>query len=484
MIGPILALWGLTLLGCADPGRGDTCRTEQDCPPGRACFDGRCDPPPPCALDTDCPARQICRDRRCAAQSCLTDDDCPERRCVDRWCRPRASTICADDGHCPAGACDPTIGLCVLDTCPASGCAAGCALDPDCPPGAWCAADGVCRSGCRVGGCGAGLCDPETRRCGAVGCAGDADCPPGAWCDGGLCAPGCRLDPDDCPGGRCDRTTRRCGCGVDRDCAEDMFCADDGVCRPGCRVGGCPDEACDPVSRRCGAVSCARDVDCPPGQACGVDDPTCAPARGPLPVEAACAMPDQCATGVCEAGRCVGRCAADADCPSGRCALRGAALVCAPPPAPCAVDADCPGACLPARVVRVDDRGSPEPEDDRPVGFAGCLDPALGSGARCAADAECAPGEACGLWPDAAVAAFEPRCRRVAGAGLGGDGCAADADCRGRWCAEGVCVAPCIGDADPGCAADAPCVPAAPIVWGRTTAPARVCGVPSGGEAR
>lgn len=504
----------MLIVGCADPGADGRCATERDCPAAQRCLDGICASPAACALDTECPARQICVDRRCAAQSCRGDADCPDRRCVAGWCRPPAAPICAEDADCASGVCDRASMLCLLDTCPASGCAAGCAADGQCPAEMWCAADGVCRLGCRAGGCGAGLCDPETRRCAMLGCTVDEQCPAGAFCDGGACAPGCRLAPDDCPGGRCDRATRRCGCTIDVDCAEDGFCAEDGVCRPGCRLGGCPGGACDPVARTCAPRPCARDGDCPPAQACGLDDGICRDARGPLPVESPCAVDDACASGRCRDGVCAGRCAVDADCPAGRCALVGEVLMCSPPPIPCtaaadcpagacrigperplalgcfepvgeaaggapcdadgqcesgvcldggcwipcAGDADCPGACLPDRVRVLDDRGSPEPEDDRAAGFPGCLDPADGSGARCASDVDCPPEEACGLWPTADERGFEGRCRVPPGPGLGGEGCAVDADCRGRWCAAERCVAPCAGELDPGCAA--PCAEA------------------------
>lgn len=506
MICRCLCLLALGLVwACADPSSEGRCQTERDCRPGQLCIDGQCGGAPACALDTDCATGQICRDGACGAQSCRDDDDCPGRRCLERWCLPRASDRCADDVDCASGACGEG-GVCLLDLCPPSGCAAGCAGDGDCAADGYCAADGLCRDGCRAGGCPGALCDLETRRCLTVQCAADGDCPSEAYCAAdGVCLPGCRLDPDPCPG-RCDRATRRCGCAIDDDCPADAFCADDGVCRPGCRVGGCADGVCDLARRACVQPLCARDADCGSDMACGLDD-RCHPARGPLPAEAACAQPEQCASGRCVDGLCQGRCAGDADCPSGRCVLVEAHLMCVPPPSPCAAepdcaaerscrpwwgdgpprlgcqpavgalageapcdmdaqcrggacvdgvcwapcagDADCAGACLPA-LLRVP-RDPLVPDAMRL--FAGCLPVSMGSGAVCAADAPCPAGEACGLWPDGT--GFEARCRTVAGGGLGGAACALDGDCRGRWCADGRCVAPCL---DGACAEGVACV--------------------------
>lgn len=147
----------------------------------------------------------------------------------------------------------------------------------------------------------------------------------------------------------------------------------------------------------------------------------------------------------------------------------------------CAADADCPGACLPAMWFALDDRGSPEPEDDAAVGFSGCLDPAAGGGAPCA-EAACPADEVCALWPSADRRRFDPRCFAPGGGGLGGQACRSDADCRARWCADGRCVAPCVDDADPACAPGAVCGEARVVVWSRpppagdVSAPARVCG--------
>ncbi len=479
---------------CADSSTGGRCVTERDCRPGQICLDGRCGGAAACALDTDCATGQICRDGLCGAQSCRGDGDCPGRRCLDGWCLPRASDRCADDADCPSGVCGAA-GVCLLDLCPPSGCAAGCAADDDCLADGYCAADGLCREGCRVGGCPGALCDVEARRCLTVQCAADGDCPGEAYCAAdGVCLPGCRLDPDPCPG-RCDRATRRCGCAVDDDCPADAFCADDGVCRPGCRFGGCVEGRCDAATRRCGELRCGRDADCGADMACGLDD-RCHPARGPLPAEAPCAQPAQCASGRCVDGICHGRCAADVDCSSGRCVLVEAHLMCIPPPppcaaaadcpaertcrpwwgdgsprlgcqsplgdaageapcaedgqcsggacldgvcwAPCAQDADCAGACLPALLAVPAEPSAP---DGPIVAFAGCLAPAQGSGAACADDAGCPAGELCGLW--ATGGGFEGRCRAVGGEGASGDACAGDGDCRGRWCADGRCVAPC-----------------------------------------
>lgn len=523
---PILAVVALAC-ACADPPTEGRCTTERDCRRGQACVDGRCGGVPACAFDVDCAAGRICVGLRCVARSCRDDGDCPDRRCVGGWCRPPTSEVCADDGDCPAGRC--VEGACTVDPCPPTGCAAACAADDDCPDDAFCADDTLCRVGCRAGGCpaatGAALCDLDSRRCVRVECGADADCPPEAYCGDGACRPGCRLEPDTCPG-RCDRATRRCGCGVDGDCPDPTFCADDGVCRPGCRVGGCGGAPCDPVTRSCGATPCARDADCGADRVCGLDD-RCAPAGGPVAVEGRCAQGGQCASGRCVDGRCQGRCAADADCPSGRCALVEAHLMCAPPPDPCAADVDCaaprvcrpwwdgpprlgcrdpvgpgaggaacavdgdcgsgrcvdggcwaacaddahcPGACVPGRLTVPLDPATGEGV----AHFAGCLDPAAGSGARCAGDGACAAGEACGLWPDGL--GFEGRCRVAAGPGRGGDGCAADADCRGRWCVAGRCVAPCGDDGVGGCADGVPCVEAIVETPQGAAVEARVCG--------
>lgn len=525
LLPPLIALG---LLACADPPPDGRCATERDCRPGQICVDGLCGGAPACALDADCAARQICLDGACSARSCRDEGDCPDRPCIDGWCRPPASGLCADDRDCPSGAC--VDGRCTVDPCPATGCAALCGADEDCPDDGYCAADALCRTGCRFRGCpaetGAALCDPQTRRCVRVECARDGDCPDDAWCAGDACRPGCRLDPDTCPG-RCDRSTRRCGCADDRDCPADDFCADDGVCRPGCRAGGCGALPCDPISRRCEAPTCGRDVDCGDARVCGLDD-LCRAAIGPRSAEARCEVGAHCASGRCVDGRCQGRCAADADCPSGRCALVGAHLMCAPPPDPCAADAGCPAALV-CRVWRdgppalgcrdpVGEAagGAPCAEDERCAGglcldgrcwapcaadehcpgrclpamvrlpvdpavsggalalFAGCLDPSEGSGAGCAGDRDCPDDEACGLWPDGS--GFEGRCRIAAAPARGGEPCPDDGGCRGRWCVGGRCVAPCIDGDDPGCAAGAACVDAELETRLGATAVARVCG--------
>ncbi|MBW2262636.1 MAG: hypothetical protein JRG91_11735 [Deltaproteobacteria bacterium] len=117
MIGVIVAL--VLTAGCGDvdknngdPGIGDPCNEDSDCPDGQSCFDdagdGFCTEP--CA-DGACPEGTVCVEslgEPLCLPECDTDEDCGEgMACVDGVCHPACETDedCNGDYVCEYGGC-------------------------------------------------------------------------------------------------------------------------------------------------------------------------------------------------------------------------------------------------------------------------------------------------------------------------------------------------------------------------------------------
>lgn len=506
---------------CVAPTR---CRADRDCAAPQLCLEDRCQARS-CAFDADCPGERTCRQGWCAAADgarCRTDDDCPSGACDP------ASGLCAVDA-CPGGGCEsvrcaedagcPAEQYCALDAICRPGCRLtreacgpqavcdartrtcaqdGCVADDACPDGTYCD-DGACLPGCRLlpDSCGAGRCDVVTRRC---VCRADADCAVAEYCaEDGVCRPGCRLDSETCAPASCDPITRGCAprpcvddgqcpptavcapapdadglvcrpalgpgraeapCAADAECASGL-CLDVGVCFAGCAAdAGCPSGRCAavelPDGRRMLAcvpalARCRVDADCGAGRAClpeALDDGpglACVLPIAGAPAGAPCTAAAECASADCLDGRCWSPCVDDTHCPAEtRCHLGARYLV--------------------------DDRGSPETEDDRAVGVGGCRSAALGSATLCVQDAGCPEGELCAQRPSPDRSALEGRCLIPSGPAADGAPCAVDGDCRRGWCLEGRCLGRCSGDPPSGdCAAGTVCAPWVVQVWDRET---------------
>lgn len=222
---------------------------------------------------------------------------------------------CRDDGDCESGSyCAPETSSCEVPTCTA-GLKNGAELLVDCGGGQCpgCAAGTACAV---PGDCESGVCDAEL--CAAATCADsvenqdetDADC--GGSCEpceaGRACLTDANCQSGVCSAGLCAAAT--CTDGVENQDETALDCG--GSCEP-CETGlGCLDAA-DCVSRVCGALGCAPgallccqapscDDDVANGTEPFVDcgDATC----GGCPVGNACASSQQCATGLCQGGRC------------------------------------------------------------------------------------------------------------------------------------------------------------------------------------
>ena len=441
-----LAATVVLAIGCAQPPRsGSGCATHADCSGGEACIGGQCVAAPFCMANRDCPSDMACSDGRCADVSCARSADCgADRVCTSGHCVEPPVDHCDGPGDCPGGACDLATNRCVLDV-------------EACGDGGACPADEICAEGA----------------CVAPPCEADGDCRGGRYCTGeGVCAPGCRVEPDNCDlERRCDPGTRRCvgdadpdagvppdaavpedaatppedaaappdqglpACDADGDCEGDEYC-DAGVCRVGCRAASCPAGwLCDVDRHICVEDrGCEGDAACPPGLFC--DDGHCA--------EGCRTAPDDCGEGrACEQLSRACRCLADAGCEAAEFCDDGACQV------GCRVDPDsCPmGACDPAtrRCACAEDAHCPDGQY--------CTGGACEAGCRVEPD-DCGEDSACD--PD----------RRV---------CVCDADgaCPdGRFCEDGACVGGCRVEPDDcpdgfacdverrvcGCVADAACL--------------------------
>ncbi len=186
---------------CPKCGGGQSCRTDQDCPPGQGCAAFTCRiNPPTCTdgilngdeTDVDCGGGTC---PKCGGgQSCRTDQDCPPGQgCAAFTCRTNPPT-CTDGIQNG----DETDVDCGGGTCPKCGGGQSCRTDQDCPPGQGCAAftcrtnPPTCTDGIQNGNetgvdCGGGTCP----KCGGgQSCRTDQDCPAGQECSGGFsCRP-------------------------------------------------------------------------------------------------------------------------------------------------------------------------------------------------------------------------------------------------------------------------------------------------------
>lgn len=226
--------------------------------------------------------------------------------------------------------------------------APACEIDPDCSPGRHCI-EGAC-IGANVF-CGTNLECPSTLVCRNRGCRvhlceDDSACGEGRLCEGGQCkAPGACVDGAECPSGSCNRITHLCGavpsegcgdggvcpegqtctdnacvpdvpdpvgCQTDAECRSGTYCAEDGLCKGGCRIvmGSCgANGVCDQETRMCRpANTCNDDMDCPPQLYCGPDTQCI---RGCRP------EPDNCGEGrTCDGVTRICNCDGDESCPS------------------------------------------------------------------------------------------------------------------------------------------------------------------------
>ncbi len=147
-------------------------------------------------------------------------------------------------------------------------------------------------------------------------------------------------------------------------------------------------------------------------------------------------------------GRAGDGCDQGGDCRSGRCGDAGAG------------ESVCLGPCVPGDgLVCAPDTRCYEIGDRIFVGerietIPVCA-PDRGSEVPCAKDADCPPGEACALLPNAPLTGWSPACRVSGGRVPPGGACAADSDCTGGWCGEDPvdhdhtrCLGPCVQDGD------------------------------------
>lgn len=203
------------------------------------------------------------------------------------------------------------------------------------------------------------------------GCATDAECPDSSYCykldvalPRGVCAQGCRTEPNNCDGGRiCDPVSRLCQ-EVEQPCTQDTDCEDaatycdvaSGDCVAGCRGDGdceelefceLADHSCQPRPMICGAG--IDDPKCPDGSWCDTSSPL---------------------------GECKPGCEDYTDCPGSRpFCIEHRCMVCE----------DCPDPCNDASAV---------PSERCPGGFF-CDDVTHVCNPTCNSDAECGDGDVC-----------------------------------------------------------------------------------------
>ena len=304
------------------------CATNDDCPVGQECIEGRCFSNydcDPANNSCDCPGGEVCngQTRSCSAPpvTCYFNQQCPcewlcnaDNECFD----PNNLGGCVDDSDCDSvagcqnGNCECADGACrPSDSCTGPG---------DCPDGSYCA-NGVCQPSppcndqldctpyglvceepycvdpepCDNGNCPPGytcadnynppVCLPD----GSGECTQDLQCPAGEYCDlfSNTCAPGCRDDAD-CVGQCGDSALCTCNnnrqcvsdgsgtlggpCDIDANCPGGTICAYDdpqaGITCDLIPVGNC-DKSCRQV---CDLATSAIIDTCPPGQSCGGDD--------------------------------------------------------------------------------------------------------------------------------------------------------------------------------------------------------------------
>lgn len=304
-------------------------------------------------------------------------------------------------------------------------CGGGCT---PCAAGARCDEASDCESGvCASLTCQSPSCDDGVANGGESGVdCGSADCGP---CPNGE---SCRGD-EDCIGGVCSGakcTDAQCTDGrlngdeTDVDCGGSCSpCGADGVCRvdADCESGVCLSTS--PTTNRCSQADCSdgernareTDVDCG-----GPDCPAC-------PDEKVCRVAADCASHVCDAR--TQTCAPpacddgvlngpefDVDC-GGGCAVRCA------PGAPCAVGQDCvSGLCDDGVCLGESCNDGAQNQGESDVDCGGPCAP-CGAGSTCEEHSDCMSGDCDGL------------CL----AGAAGDACLVEADCRSGWCVDGAC---------------------------------------------
>jgi hypothetical protein len=392
-----------------------------------------------CGGAADCPANGCAGDGDCAPGSFCNGGSCLEVKAVGLACTTSsecAPTNGALGGYCVDGVCCSTACASRCSACSAalkdSGVDGECGpvrvgTDPDdeCTeePKTGCGLDGLCNKGeCERWLPGTDCSDvPGTNICvgtHAVGhvcddtgaCSTDprgTDCSPGK-CQNGTC-PGCAnsrdcLDSAFCRGGRCvTKRAQGAACSANEECAlehcVDGVCCGD-VCNLQCEWCGDPTRPgeCMAVSGapKMGRAACAGDGACGgtcdgrtrdgcayPSSATSCEDATCIGdwrvGAGRCDSAGLCAIPDvtDCGASTCRDGECTKRCAVDTDC------ARGAA--CDPTSGACNSEG---AVCVGGFSVKA------------PNGTVRSCDGFRCEGTscryQCTAEADCAPGYACG----------------------------------------------------------------------------------------
>lgn len=303
---------------CAASGRGTcssgSCSSIAACSPN-VCESGRCRPD--CLTPSDCSGQTSCIEAggagapwsclACSAnegRACLAADG-TRGRCCGGVCAATATqgTTCVLDCRCaPDLLCHQGTGTCLRDLATACGaeadCASRCCAEGSCRRRAAVGRDGACASDCECGDglvCGGGRCRPGL----GAACPGDFACASqccvygacvarGYTQGGGPCLGDCqcvagysciRLDPSDALG----------VCLV----SPGRSCLADGACASGCCARGACVTARDVVLRG----PCASDCQCGPTARC--INATCL-----VPLGGACAAGRECELGVCVDGTC------------------------------------------------------------------------------------------------------------------------------------------------------------------------------------
>ncbi|MBI4509734.1 MAG: carboxypeptidase regulatory-like domain-containing protein [Deltaproteobacteria bacterium] len=299
------------------------CLNESSCPlgkvcgvteAGRACVDRGSNPAgASCVSSSECDTA-YCRAGTCA-QSCGKTADCPSgKECIGgEWVGycDIGSCGCGPDEMCLFGRCEAGVTCAIDSDCPNGGaCWGGRCKDP-CTVSGDCAADEVCMNDATKGarlfctnlheGGAAVYCREEGRE---FGCSADK------WCNAfnGQCMTGtpcAEWEANSCPDGQsCQAGTCRASCHVTGDCREGEIC-----------VRGYRDS-----SLFCASVSenwCKSPTGESPG--CSAES-WCNPAIGQCMTGTPCEewQPNSCPTGqVCVAGACMVTCSASTECPDG-----------------------------------------------------------------------------------------------------------------------------------------------------------------------
>ncbi|MBL9026795.1 MAG: hypothetical protein JNL21_31650 [Myxococcales bacterium] len=418
-----------------------------------------------CSYDWDCPPEATCEDGYCLVgtgnpKTCQSGDGCSSGFCVDGYC---CNTACS--GQCEACNLPASLGVCSPVTGAPHGARPACATDGSACGGT---CDGQSRFSCAYPG-GATQCRDASCQNGVAAfnafCNGSGVCPPsgtqdcGAYqCGNAICLGDCSIDADCDPGHFCSAGICQAQVGLGQTCFFDAQCASgqcvDGVCCNSACGGQC--EACDVAGHvgQCTPVigdphgarpDCASD-----GSACGgvcngsssachypAQETSCRQASctdGVATEAASCngagACPAvseiDCAPFVCEGAHCDGPCVADSDCEVTEYCAAGMCL----PQKDIGADCQAQGQCSSGHCVDgfcCDTGCSGQCEACSLPGSEGICSAVAGApvGARpaCASD-----GSSCGGVCD----------------GSGTAGCAypaAETECRGASCADGVAIA-------------------------------------------